>query len=92
MPSKIELKNIEELESMHTGSLMSRRRSLLKCEESIELSDQDAPQNPGMIEFKNTKEWQQAYKDLKLVLSERENIQSKKERKTIRQMAAKTKK
>lgn len=39
MPSKVEKKSIEELALMHTGSLMKRREALLKCEESLALSD-----------------------------------------------------
>ncbi len=73
---------------MHTGSLMSRRKALLKCEESFELSDQIEPSNTDKIEFKNTVEWQQAYQDLKSVLDTRENLPNKQERKTIRQAKA----
>ena len=40
MASKVEVKTLEELEKMHTGSIMSRRAALLKCEESFEMSDQ----------------------------------------------------
>ena len=85
MSSKVERKLLVEIEAMHTGSLMSRRKALLKCEESFELSDQIQRSNSDKIEFKNTTEWQQAYKDLKSVLDTRENLSNKKERKAMRQ-------
>ena len=90
MASKVEVKTLEELEKMHTGSIMSRRAALLKCEESFEMSDRNGYETKpnvsqtGLIEFKNTPEWQQAYKELKKVLSTRENVPNKQERKEIR--------
>jgi hypothetical protein len=48
----------------------------------LERSDQ------GLIQFKDSAVWEQAYSDLKEVLSRRENIPSKKERKEIRQARA----
>jgi len=89
MSSTVEPKSLEELKAMHTGSLMSRRKALLKCEESCDLSDQVEQQSTGAIEFKNTPEWQRAYSDVKQVLSQRENMPNKQERKAIRQAAAK---
>ena len=88
MSSRVERKSLAELEAMHTGSLMSRRKALLKCEESFELSDQIEPSNSDTIEFKNTTEWQQAYQDLKSVLDTRENLPNKQERKAMRQAKA----
>ena len=88
MSSRVERKSLAELEAMHTGSLMSRRKALLKCEESFELSDQIEASNSGKIEFKNTTEWQQAYQDLKSVLDTRENLPNKQERKAMRQAKA----
>ena len=88
MSSKVERKSLAELEEMHTGSLMSRRKALLKCEESFELSDQINPSNSSEIEFKNTVEWRQAYQDLKSVLDTRENLPNKQERKAMRQAKA----
>lgn len=88
MSSRVEHKSLAELEAMHTGSLMSRRKALLKCEESVELSDQIEPSNTDKIEFKNTTEWQQAYQDLKSVLDTRENLPNKQERKAMRQAKA----
>jgi len=95
MASKVEVKTLEELEKMHTGSIMSRRAALLKCEESFEMSDRNGYETKpnvsqtGLIEFKNTPEWQQAYKELKKVLSTRENVPNKQERKEIRREKAK---
>jgi len=94
--NKVEIKSIKELESMHTGSLMTRRKALLKCEESYESSDQVGitPQKKkdDFIEFKDSKEWKQAYKELRDILSTRENIPNKQERKALRQAKAKSKK
>ena len=96
MSNKVEIRPKEELESMHTGSLMSRRAALLKCEESYELSDQAGisppEKNREFIEFKDTDEWKQAYKELKDILSTRENIPNKQERKAMRQAKAKARK
>lgn len=89
MPRTVALKSIDELESMHTGSLMSRRKALLQCKES---SGPDARKRPGVIEFKDSPEWQLAYSDLKQILSQRENVPNKQERKAMRQAAAKARK
>jgi len=60
---------------MHTGSLMSRRKALLTCEESLDVSDRDKNYQveTGYIEFKQSSEWKQAYRELKAVLDGREN-------------------
>ena len=98
MSSKVEIKTIEELNKMHTGSLMNRRRALLKCEESFQASDRNTYETKpltaetGVIEFKDTPEWKLAYKELKFVLSSRENLPNKEERKAIRREKAKSKK
>ena len=79
MPSQVKIISAKELESMHTGSLMSRRKKLLACEESFEVSDrygneqEPNPEETGCIEFKNSNAWKKAYKELKSVLSMREN-------------------
>ncbi len=91
MMNAVEPKSIEELEAMHTGSLMSRRKALLQCKESASLSGQDAREVSGLIEFKDTSEWQRAYSDLKQILSQRENVPNKQERKALRQAAARFK-
>lgn len=95
MANKVEIKTIEELNAMHTGTLMKRRDSLLKCEESFEVSDRHAHEtkpsfeHTGLIEFKDTHEWKSAYSELKFELSKRENIPNKMERKEMRQQKAK---
>ncbi|GAA6170257.1 hypothetical protein [Sessilibacter corallicola] len=75
MPSIVEVKTIGELKSTHTGSLMSRRKKLLKCEESQLKSDRnpDYELELGTIEFKDSKEWKIAYFQLKEELSKREH-------------------
>ena len=83
---------------MHTGSLMNRRAALLKCKDTFDLSDRigyktkPKSSETGFIEFKGTPEWQQAYNDLKSVLSTRENIPNKQERKEIRREKSKNSK
>ena len=95
MASKVETKTLEDLNAMHTGTLMKRRSALLKCEESFETSDRNGYESkPSVkdidsIEFKDTSEWQQAYNDLKVVLATRENLPNKQERKEIRKTKAK---
>ena len=88
MSNKVEPKILAELEAMHTGSLMSRRKALLKCDESFELSDQTTRSSSGLIEFKDTPEWKQAYQQLKEVLADREHVPNKLERKNLRQLKA----
>ena len=98
MSSKVEIKTLEELNAMHTGTLMNRRAALLKCEETFEQSDLNGyvtklnAENTGIIEYKDTPEWKQAYKELKSVLNTRENLPNKKERKQIRKEKARTSK
>lgn len=95
MASKVEIINLEKLESMHTGTLMNRRAALLKCEESFESSDRVGYEtkpsliSTGIIEFKDTPEWKRAYDDLKKVLGRREHLPNKQERKEMRQAKAK---
>ena len=68
---------------------MSRRKALLACEESFEVSDQITRASSDLIEFKNTPEWNRAYSELKSVLSKRENVLNKQERKNNRKNLAK---
>jgi hypothetical protein len=85
MPSEVKIISLNELENMHIGSLMSRRKKLLACEESFELSDRFGNENEpaleetGYIKFKNSTAWKKAYKELKLVLSTREHYGKSKE-------------
>ena len=92
LSKKIAVISKSELSKLHVGTLMSRRDALLKCEEAFELSDQfghTEPLQDGSIEFKNTIQWKQAYEELKMELSKRENVPSKFERKLIRKEKAK---
>ena len=95
MSNKVPLMNKEYLETLHTGTLMSRRLALLKCEDSFKKSDnytykkEPLTSETSYIEFKNTSEWVQAYKDVKQVLSVRKNIPNKQERKMQRQKKGK---
>lgn len=90
MPSKVKLLSKAALLKMHTGSLLTRRSALLACEESFSESDQfnyenePNPHETGYIEFKDTEVWSKSYRELKEVLSTRENVLSKKERKELR--------
>ena len=88
MPKKLDVILQKDLESLHTGTLMNRRNALLKCEESFELSDQDEIVKHNGIEFKNSLEWKQAYQELKVVLSTRENVSSKLDRRVLRHKKA----
>lgn len=80
MPSQARIMSKEELQKMHTGSLMSRRKKLLQCEESFESSDrlgweeEPDPRKTLIIEFKNTAAWKKAYRELKEVLATREHF------------------
>ena len=93
MANKVPIKTTQELEAMHTGTLMNRRKALLKCEETYAHSDQTShkPSN-DMIEFKDTPQWQAAYADVKSILATRENVPNKAERKAMRQAKAKARK
>ena len=68
---------------------MARRKALLKCEESLSASDRDSDYKvaPGTIEFKDSEEWKHAYRQLKNVLSKRENSASKGEKKAARRLS-----
>ena len=83
MPRKVKMLSTEELKNMHTGSLMSRRKKLLACEESFEASDRYGNENKPVtekieyIEFKNSLAWKNAYKELKDVLAMREHYGKK---------------
>lgn len=89
MSTKVEHKTLAELEAMHTGSLMSRRKALLQCKETAGTSEQIESPNSQQIEFKDTAAWRRAYQELKGVLDKREHMPSKQERKAMRQAKAK---
>ncbi len=94
MASKVPMMTAKELESLHIGTLMSRRKALLKCEESFNPSDRVGgetapdPIQTGLIEYKDTEAWRAAYTELKAQLATRENMPNKAERKAMRQAKA----
>jgi hypothetical protein len=79
MPSKVKIIPKEKLMKLHTGSLINRRKQLLQCEESFTLSDRFGyengpdPKETGYIEFKDTEDWENAYKELREILKNREH-------------------
>jgi hypothetical protein len=66
-----------DLEKLSTKQLLGRLQRLRQCEESLELSDRDAIDNSGCIEFKQSQAWSIAFNDLKQILSHREHIPKK---------------
>ncbi len=63
-----------ELEALSTRQLLARIKRLRECEESLTLSDRDAADPSGIIEFKQSPEWALAFQDVKQVLSRREHV------------------
>lgn len=75
----------EQLEALPTKALLGRLKRLYNCEESFEFSDKDESEvDANTIQFKDTPQWQRAYKELKEVLSIREHLPKGKEAKEIR--------
>ena len=97
MTNKVKIVPISDLERMHTGSLISRRVELLKCEESFRASDrygyedEPDPEQSGYIEFKDQSLWSVAYREVKEVLANREHVPSAAEKKQRRHEQAKKK-
>jgi hypothetical protein len=83
---KIYLLNKEELATLSTKILLGRLKSLLQCEFSLELSDEDDENSiaPTQIRFKNTDQWQSAYENVKTELAKREHIPKGKELEAIK--------
>lgn len=92
MTYEVEHKTVAELEAMHTGTLMNRRKALLKCPEVSELPPEEKTLPFGKIRFKDTAVWQKAYQELKSVLDKREHLPNKQERKAMRQAQARARK
>lgn len=77
---KIYPKSVDELKTYSTKRLLARLKSLHQCEESFELSDRDESKRNlslGLIELKQTDEWQSEFNKLKDILKTRENILKK---------------
>lgn len=91
MSNTVVIMKRDQLMALHTGTLMKRRDQLLRCDESLEMSDSLGTEqaSPKSIQYKNTKEWKEAYAEIKEELSTREHIPNKKERKILRQQKAK---
>jgi hypothetical protein len=66
-----------DIEKLSTKQLLGRLQRLRECEESLELSDRDATDDTGCIEFKQSQEWLVAFNDVKQILSQREHIPKK---------------
>lgn len=91
MPSQVKIVAKNELDSMHTGTLLRRRTALLQCEDSVTASDRSDyqsspnPDETGWVEFKDQPQWRQAYGELKDVLATREhNIPTGQEKRSRR--------
>ena len=95
MSSRVKIVTKTELEKMHAGALTARRHRLLECEESFEDSDrygyEPAPDTSvtGLIEFKDSDVWKEAYREMKEVLETREHWPGGEERKQKRLEKAK---
>lgn len=80
MPSQVKIVSKDELDSMHTGTLLRRRTALLQCEDSFAVSDRSDyesspnPDETGWVEFKDQPQWRQVYEEVKDVLATREHI------------------
>lgn len=70
-------KSLAELEALSTKQLLGRLKQLHQCEESLVLSDRDVADDSGRIEFKQSREWVSAFRDVKQVLSRREHVPRK---------------
>ncbi|ASP35492.1 hypothetical protein CHH27_21465 [Labrenzia sp. VG12] len=69
----------EDLEKLHTGSLLTRLQGLRSLHASFETSDwspeaRDAVEAAGLVAFKDTEIWQTAFQNLKQRLSRREHF------------------
>lgn len=70
---------LEELNELHTGSLLARLKHLRSLQESFELSDwlpeeRDTVEASGLIAFKETAIWKAAFDDVKGLLNDREHM------------------
>jgi len=94
MSNAVVIMKRDQLMTLHTGTLMKRRDELLKCDETLELPGglNVEESSLDLIQYKNTKEWREAYADVKEILSTREHVSNKKERKILRQQKAKQRK
>jgi hypothetical protein len=74
------------LAAMPTKGLLDRRRRLLRCEESPDVSDaspDELAQVTGIV-FKSAPEWRAAYEQLKAILATREHVPKSTEKRAAR--------
>ncbi|KZK87126.1 hypothetical protein PsAD13_00394 [Pseudovibrio sp. Ad13] len=69
----------DQLQSLHTGTLLTRLkalRSLHECEEQADWTNEEklAVRSSGLIAFKSEENWKLAFADVKAVLATREHI------------------
>ena len=67
---------LDEVNKLSTAQLLGRLQRLRQCEDSLTTSDQtsDGDKLTGSIEFEDSKNWVEAYQQLKMVLAQREHI------------------
>lgn len=75
----VEPATADELEEMHTGSLLTRLKKLRGLHDCFEKSDwlveeRDAAARAGLIAFKDQEIWKTAFDDVKSVLAKREHL------------------
>ena len=83
---------LQELEQMHTGTLLKRLENLRALHPDpilCDWSEAELAVTAHLIAFKNTDIWKSAWDDIKLVLAGREHV--KRGSKALRQQAAKMK-
>ena len=78
MSSQVKIIPADQLNALHTGTLLARLEKLRECEESFQCSDWfcDGEREPDsafteLIEFKNTDSWKLAFAEVKEVLKKR---------------------
>ncbi|MCZ4287843.1 hypothetical protein [Hoeflea alexandrii] len=78
-PKALKPMPVAELKQLHTGSLLERLKQLRNLQVSYYASDWlreelDAVEAAGLIAFKETDLWREAFDDVKGILAEREHL------------------
>ena len=72
---------VEDLQTWETRRLLARLKRLRWCYEEVAAADDYSASEIAEVQhkilFKTDPRWKQAYKELKAILGERENIQTK---------------
>ena len=91
MPSLVHPQGPEQMESLATGSLMTLRNKMLRCEEAPQFSDLQPGDvvDPAVIRFKSDPRWAVMYDSLKAILDQREHVPGGPEREQMRKQAPK---